>query len=119
MRHPFFPAGLAELFEAQQREKHSSGPIGAHDLVFTGALRVGAMMACLEGEKIDRIAALIEESWALSGALALAPASTPGAELSAREMDALTDLSYKTHLNLDQLQEIWAQMSDELTRGHS
>ena len=41
MRHPFFPADLVELFEAQQREKHSSGPIGAHDLVFTGALRVG------------------------------------------------------------------------------
>ena len=38
---PVFSADLVELFEAQQREKHSSGPIGAHDLVFTGALRVG------------------------------------------------------------------------------
>ena len=76
-------------------------------------------MACLEGETIDRIAALIESSRALSGVLALVLASTPPGELSASEMDAVTDLSYKIHVNLDQLQEIWAQVSDELTRGDS
>jgi len=76
-------------------------------------------MACLEGETIDRIAALIESSRALSGVLALVLASTPPGELSASEMDAATDLSYKIHVNLDQLQEIWAQVSDKLTRGDS
>jgi hypothetical protein len=76
-------------------------------------------MACLEGETIDRIAALIESSRALSGVLALVLASTPPGELSASEIDALTDLSYKIHLNLDQLEEIWTQMSDELNRGRS
>ena len=76
-------------------------------------------MACLEGETIDRIAALIESSRALSGVLALVLASTPPGELSASEIDALTDLSYKIHLNLDQLEEIWAQVSDELNRGRS
>ena len=77
------------------------------------------MMAYLEGETMDRIAALTESSRALSGILALVLASTPGGELSASEMDALTDLSYKIHLNLDQLSEIWAQVSDELTRGRN
>ena len=67
-------------------------------------------MACLEGETIDRITALIESSRALSGVLALVLASTPPGELSASEIDALTDLSYKIHLNLDQLDEIWAQV---------
>ena len=76
-------------------------------------------MACLEGETIDRIVALIESSRALSGILALVLASTPPGELSASEIDALTDLSYKIHLNLDQLEEIWAQVSDELNRGRS
>jgi len=76
-------------------------------------------MACLEGETIDRIAALIESSRALSGVLALVLASTPPGELSASEMDAVTDLSYKIHVNLDHLQEIWAQVSAELTRGDS
>ena len=76
-------------------------------------------MACLEGEAIDRIAALIESSRALSGVLALVLASTPPGELSASEMDALTDLSYKIHLNLDQLGEIWAQTTDELNRARS
>ena len=70
----------------------------------------------MEGETIDRIAALIESSRALSGVLALVVASTPPGELSASEIDALTDLSYKIHLNLDQLEKIWAQMSDELTK---
>ena len=74
-------------------------------------------MACLEG--IDRIAPLIESLRALSGVLALVLASTPPGELSASEIDALTDLSYKIHLNLDQLSEIWAQVSDELTRGRN
>ena len=74
-------------------------------------------MACLEG--IDRIAPLIESLRALSGVLALVLASTPPGELSASEIDALTDLSYKIHLNLDQLQEIWAQVSEELTRGRN
>ena len=76
-------------------------------------------MACLEREKIDRIAALIDSSRALSGVLALMLASTPPGEISASEIDALTDLSYKIHLHLNQLQEIWAQASDELTRGRN
>ena len=73
----------------------------------------------MEGETIDRIAALIESTRALSGVLALVLASTPPGELSASEMDALTDLSYNIRLNLDQLNDIWAQASDELTRGHN
>ena len=87
--------------------------------ISAGALRLGATMACLEGETIDRIATLIESSRALSGVLALVLASTPRGELSASEMDALTDLSYNIRLNLDQLNEIWAQVSDELNRGRS
>ena len=80
-------------------------------LVFAGALKMGATMACLEGETMDQITALIESSRALSGVLALVLASTPpGEQLSASEIDALTDLSYKIHLNLDQLDEIWAQV---------
>ncbi len=75
-------------------------------------------MACLEGETIDRIAALIESSRALSGVLALVLASTPAGELSASELDSLTDLSYEIHLKLNRLQEIWAQVSEEQTRGH-
>ena len=75
-------------------------------------------MARLEEETIDRIAALIELSRALSGVLALVLASTPPGKLSASEIDALTDLSYKIHLDLDQLNEIWAQASDEQSRGH-
>lgn len=67
-------------------------------------------MVCLEGEAIDRIAALIESSRALSGVLALVLASTPPGEFSASEIDALTDLSYKIHLNLEQLDEIWVQL---------
>ena len=70
----------------------------------------------MEGETIDRIAALIESMRALSGVLALVLASTPPGGLSANEMDALTDLSYEIHLNLDQLQKLWAQVSDELTK---
>jgi len=89
------------------------GAISTHDLVFHGALRVEATM---EGETRDRIAALIESSRALSGGLALVLASTPPGELSASEMDALTDLSYEIRLNLDQLGEIWAQTTDELNR---
>ena len=73
------------------------------------------MMACLEGETIDRIAALIKSTRALSGVLALVLASTPPGELSASELDALTDLSYEIHLKLDQLQEIWAQVPDGQT----
>ena len=64
----------------------------------------------MKGETIDRITALIESSRALSGVLALVLASTPPGELSASEIDALTELSYKIHLNLDQLEEIWAQV---------
>ena len=75
-------------------------------------------MACLEGETIDRVAALIESSRALSGVLALVLASTPAGELSASELDSLTDLSYEIHLKLNRLKEIWAQVSDEQIRGH-
>ena len=67
------------------------------------------MMACLEGEKVDQIAALIESLRALSGLLALMLASTPHTEVSTSEIDALTDLAYNIHLNLNQLEEIWAQ----------
>jgi hypothetical protein len=116
MRYPILAASLLELLEAQQREKHRPGAIGAHDLIFPGALAVEATM---EGETIDRVAALIESSRALSGVLALVIASTPLGELSASEIDALTDLSYKIHLDLDQLKEIWAQVSEELNRGQS
>jgi hypothetical protein len=77
------------------------------------------MMARLEGETIDRITALVESSRALSGVLALMLASTPGGEVSASEMDALTDLSYKIHYGLDQLEEIWGQVSAELTQGRN
>ena len=73
----------------------------------------------MEGETIDRIAALIKSTRALSGVLALVLASTPPGKLSASEIDALTDLSYNIHLNLDQLEEIWAQVTDELNRGRS
>ena len=71
MRHPILAAGLIEL-----REKPRLGQISTHDLGFTGAL-MGATMACLEGETIDRIAALIELTRALSGVVALMLASTP------------------------------------------
>ena len=116
MRHPILAAGLIQLLEPQQREKHRPKAIGTHDLVSRGALRVEAGM---EGETIDRIAALIESTRALSGVLALVLASTPPGELSADEMDALTDLSYKIHLDLDQLQKLWAQVSDELTKARN
>jgi hypothetical protein len=86
-------------------------------IFFTHALEVGAMMARLEGEIIDRISSLVDSSRTLSGVLALALASTPHGEISASEIDALTDLSYKIHLNLDRLSEIWAQVSEKLTRG--
>ena len=96
---PFLAAGFTELFEVSKAGSTPSGTI----------LEWGAMMA--GGETIDRIAALIESSRALSGVLALVLASTPpGEQLSASEIDALTDLSYKIHLNLDQLDEIWAQV---------
>jgi hypothetical protein len=73
----------------------------------------------MEGKTIKRVAALIESSSALSGVLALLIASIPPGELSASDMDALTDLSYKIHHDLDQLEKIWTQVSDELTRDHS
>jgi hypothetical protein len=85
--------------------------------MFNGALSVGAMMDCLERTKINHITTLIELSQALSSALVLALASTPHGELSASGMDALTDLSYKLHLSLDQLEEIWAQASDGWPKG--
>ena len=104
---PFLAAGLTELFEVSKAGSTPSGTI----------LEWGAMMA--GGETIDRIAALIESSRALSGVLTLVLASTPPGKLSASEIDALTDLSYNIHLNLDQLEEIWAQTTDELNRGRS
>jgi hypothetical protein len=116
MRHPILAASLIELLEAKQRETPRPGAISTPDLLFPSAVAVEATM---EGETIDRIAALIESSRALSGVLALVLASTPPGELSASEMDALTDLSYKIHLDLDQLKEIWTQTTDELNRGRS
>jgi hypothetical protein len=47
MRHPILAAGLIELFEAQQREKHRPGAISTHDLVFPGALRLVKWMLSL------------------------------------------------------------------------
>ena len=73
----------------------------------------------LEKEIIDRIAALIETSHALSGVLALALASTPREEISASEIDALADLSYKIHVDLDHLEKIWAQVSEDRTKGRN
>ena len=90
------------------RESQLAGII----LCLTVRLVVGAMMACLERTIINHITPLIVSSLALSSALVLALASTPHGELSASEIDALTDLSYKLHLSLDQLEEIWAQASD-------
>jgi len=81
--------------------------------------RRGAIMACLEGEKFDQIAALIESSRALSGVLALVLAGTPHMEISASEIDALTDLAYNIYLNLSQLEEVWAQVSNEQTKGRN
>ena len=104
---PFLAAGLTELFEVSKAGSTPSGTI----------LEWGAMMA--GGETIDRISALIESSRALSGVLTLVLASTPPGELSASEIDSLTDLSYKIRLDLDQLQEIWAPVSDELTRART
>ena len=75
-------------------------------------------MADLEGEKFDQIAALIESSRALSSVLALMLAGTPQEEISANKVDALVDLSYKIHLNLNQLEEIWAQVSNRQTKEH-
>ena len=76
-------------------------------------------MALLEGKIIDRTAALVESLHALSGVLALALASTPRGEISACQIDALTDLSYKIHVDLDQLKDIWAQPSEERTARRS
>jgi hypothetical protein len=81
-------------------------------------IRVGALMAELEGEKFDQIAALIGSSRALSSVLALMLAGTPHMEISASELDALTDLSYKIHLNLSQLEEIWVHVANEQTKEH-
>jgi len=81
---------------------------------------MGVMHEAIEDGICDgRIAALVESSRALSGVLALVLASTPPGEISASGIDALTDLSYKIRLNLDQLNEIWAQASEELNRGQS
>lgn len=73
------------------------------------------MMTCLEGEKVDQITALLKSSRALSSILALMLAGTPHTEVSASKLDALTDLSYQIHLNLSQLEEIWAQVSSMQT----
>jgi hypothetical protein len=45
-------------------------------------------------------------------------AGTPRMEISASELDALTDLSYKIHLNLSQLEEIWVHVANEQTKEH-
>lgn len=77
-------------------------------------------MACLDREVIEQFGALIESSRALSSVLALTLASTPGGELSAGEIDVLTDLSYRIHLDLGRLEEVWSsQLSDQVTRGRS
>jgi hypothetical protein len=81
-------------------------------------IRVGAMIADLKGEEFDQIAALIGSSRALSSVLALMLAGTPHMEISASELDALTDLSYKIHLNLSQLEEIWVHVANEQTKEH-
>ena len=52
-------------------------------------------MACVDDEKLRRLASLVDSSYALSSVLALAIASSPPGELSPDQMDVLTDLSYK------------------------
>jgi len=47
----------------------------------------------------------------LSCVLTLIAASTPPGELTSRDMDALTDLSYKILQNLDQLRKALAQVT--------
>ena len=74
-------------------------------------------MALLEEEIIERTAALVESLYALSGVLALALASTPRGEISACEIDALTDLSYKIHLNLSGRKYPTSQQRVQLESG--
>ena len=71
----------------------------------------------MEGETIDRIGALIESTRGLSGVLTLVLASTPPGELSANEIDALTDLSPMKFTSTSISCKHSAQVSDELTKA--
>jgi hypothetical protein len=86
---------------------------------FPRAGGLGAMMACVGGETIDRLASLVDSSYELSCILTLAVASSPPGELSPYEMDVLTDLSYRMLINIAEMRETLAQASDQLTTGQN
>jgi hypothetical protein len=71
-------------------------------------------MACVDDEKLGRLASLVDSSYALSSVLALAVASSPPGELSPDQMDVLTVLSYKILVDIAELRETLAQVSDKL-----
>jgi hypothetical protein len=68
-------------------------------------------MLHIDGETLGRLTSLVESAHELSCVLTLIAASTPPGELTGRDMDALTDLSYKILQNLDQLREALAQVT--------
>jgi hypothetical protein len=70
-------------------------------------------MACVDNETLGRLASLVDSSYALSSVLALAVVSSPPGKLSPDEMDALTDLSYRLLINIDELRESLAQVFDQ------
>jgi hypothetical protein len=63
-------------------------------------------MACMDREMIGRLASLVDSSYELSCLLTLTVAASPPGELSADDMDALTDLCYKMLLNHNEMKEI-------------
>ena len=71
-------------------------------------------MACVDDEKLRRLASLVDSSYVLSSVLALAVASSPPGELSPDQMDVLTVLSYKILVDIAELRETLAQVSDNL-----
>ena len=74
----------------------------------------------VRGSRDDRrLASLVDSSYELSCALALAIASSPRGELSGNQMDALTDLSYQTLINIAEMREILASRPDQLTTGQN
>jgi hypothetical protein len=74
----------------------------------------------VRGSRDDRrLASLVDSSYELSCVLALAIASSPRGELSGNQMDALTDLSYQTLINIAEMREILALAPDQLTTGQN
>jgi len=68
-------------------------------------------MLHIDGETLGRLRSLVDASHELSCVLTLIAASTPPGELTSRDMDALTDLSYKILQNLDQLRKALARVT--------